>query len=295
MTHLFRCPLRWGDMDAQAHLNNGVYVDYLQEARVDFLTRSEVGEMLGGAGPAGPAGRGVLVVGHQVEYLRPLAWSAEPLQVRLDVHEVGGARFSIGYLVGDPDEPAVRARTVLAPFDLRAGRVLRLTPEQRAFFAARCVPAEPLRALPRVRFADEEGMAVPLRVRWSDLDSYGHVNNVRFYDYVQEGRLRLLSGLGEQAAVRGRTWLVVRQDVDYRAQLGYRTEPYEVRTAVAELGRSSMTLAARVQDPLDGTVFAESRTVAVCADAQGRPVPVPDSLRAALEPWRVHQPQEAGR
>lgn len=285
MTHLFRCPLRWGDMDAQAHLNNGVYVDYLQEARVDFLTRSGIGGMLGGAGPAGP-GRGVLVVAHQVEYLRPLVWTPEPLEVRLDVHEVGGARFTLGYVVGDPDAPAVRARTVLTPYDLAGGRVVRLTPEQRAFLSGRAVPAEPLRDVPRVRFGEEEGMGVPLRVRWSDLDSYGHANNVRFYDYVQEGRLRLLSRLGEQAGVADRTWLIVRQDVDYRAQLGYRTEPYEVRTTVAELGRSSMTLAARVQDPLDGTVFAESRTISVCADADGRPVPVPDSLRTALAPWR---------
>ncbi len=288
MSHLYRCPLRWGDMDAQAHLNNGVYVDYLQEARVDFLTRSPVGGMLGGAGPAGPSGRGVLVVAHQVEYLRPLVWSPEPLEVRLDVHEVGGARFALGYVVGDPEAPAALARTVLTPYDLREGRVVRLSPEQRAFLGEQAVAGEPLREVPRVSFGDADGMGVPLRVRWSDLDSYGHVNNVRFYDYVQEGRLRLLSGLGEQAGVAERTWLIVRQDVDYRAQLGYRSEPYEVRTAVAELGRSSMTLAARVQDPLDGTVFAESRTVTVCADADGRPVPVPDSLRAALEPWRRH-------
>ena len=35
--HVYRCPLRWGDMDAQGHVNNAAYLDYLQEARVDFL------------------------------------------------------------------------------------------------------------------------------------------------------------------------------------------------------------------------------------------------------------------
>ena len=33
----FSCPLRWGDLDAQGHVNNAVVVDYLQEARVAFL------------------------------------------------------------------------------------------------------------------------------------------------------------------------------------------------------------------------------------------------------------------
>ena len=39
--------------------------------------------------------------------------------------------------------------------------------------------------------------AHPLRtwlgVRWSDLDSYGHVNNVKFYDYVQEARVAIMT------------------------------------------------------------------------------------------------------
>ena len=29
--------MRWGDMDAQGHVNNAAYLDYLQEARVAFL------------------------------------------------------------------------------------------------------------------------------------------------------------------------------------------------------------------------------------------------------------------
>ena len=29
--------MRWADMDLQGHVNNVIYVDYLQEARVDML------------------------------------------------------------------------------------------------------------------------------------------------------------------------------------------------------------------------------------------------------------------
>ena len=63
--HRYRCPLRWGDMDAQGHVNNAAYVDYLQEARVDFLLSGSpvLHEMLN---------TGVVVLSHQVEYLRPI-------------------------------------------------------------------------------------------------------------------------------------------------------------------------------------------------------------------------------
>ena len=37
MRHVFQCPMRWADMDLQGHVNNVIYVDYLQEARVDML------------------------------------------------------------------------------------------------------------------------------------------------------------------------------------------------------------------------------------------------------------------
>jgi acyl-CoA thioester hydrolase len=98
-------------------------------------------------------------------------------------------------------------------------------------------------------------------VRWSDLDSYGHVNNVKYYDYVQEARINLIiSTIGwEPEAV----WMVVRQDVEYLKPIDFRTEPHEVGTAVVALGGRSFTLAAEIRDPASRTVFATARTVVV--------------------------------
>ena len=46
-----------------------------------------------------------------------------------------------------------------------------------------------------------------------------------------------------------------------------------------------MTLVAEVTDPSAGTVHARARTVLVCGDRSGRPIPVPDELRHGLETW----------
>src|SRR5512133_2846053 len=35
--HTYRCPMRWSDMDAYGHVNNVVFLTYLEEARVDML------------------------------------------------------------------------------------------------------------------------------------------------------------------------------------------------------------------------------------------------------------------
>jgi acyl-CoA thioester hydrolase len=82
-------------------------------------------------------------------------------------------------------------------------------------------------------------------------------------------------------------WLVVRQDIEYRQQLAFRPEPYEVRTGVASLGTSSATFAVEVRDPVTGTVYATAATVLVCADAQGRPKPIPDPWKESLAPYRL--------
>ena len=179
------CPMRWGDMDAQGHVNNAAYLDYLQEARVAFLL----------SGP--PAlhqllDSGTLVVSHQVEYLRPIIFSERPLTIELWVDAIGGSRFSIGYELYDGDDLAARARTGIVPFDLASNALRRLTAEERELLGQALAPAEPLRPLPKVAVLGNDHR-YPLTVRWSDLDSYGHVNNVKYYDYLQEARISLVS------------------------------------------------------------------------------------------------------
>lgn len=268
---VYRSPRRWGDLDAQGHLNNAVYLDHLQDARVAFLHA-------GAPGLADMLRTGVLVVAHQVEYLAPVGHGPDPLVVSTWIDALGASRFVVGYEVFDGDTLAARARTTLVPYDLAAGAVRRLSEIERAAFEAHLDPAEPLRPLPRVGVG--EGAArYALTVRWSDLDAFGHVNNVKFYDYVQEARVAIITaGLDWSEGV---VWSVVRQDLEHLAPLDFRCEPYEVATSVVAIGTRSFTLAAEIRDPATGTVHARARTVAV------GPRPLDDAARQALARWAL--------
>jgi acyl-CoA thioester hydrolase len=269
--HRYDCRLRWGDMDAQGHINNASYLDYLQEARVDFLLSGPpvLQDLLA---------TGVLVVSHQVEYLRPVEYSEEPLQLQLWVDAVGGSRFAIGYDVVEGGELAARARTGAVPYDLASGSLRRLRSEERSLLSAALDPAEPLRAVPRARVTPA-AHRFPLFVRWSDLDSYGHVNNVKFFDYVQEARITLMN----EALSWGPddVWVIVRQDLEYRRPMDFRTTPYEVATVVSELGNRSFRLEVEIRDPDEGTTYATARTIVVGE------APLTGSARAALARWSV--------
>ena len=231
-------------MDAQGHVNNAAYVDYLQEARVDFLVSGSpvLQQMLE---------TGVVVASHQVEYLRPIrAFGNRLLDVDLWVDSVGASRFVVGYELYDGNSLAARARTTLVPFDLATDALRRLTDEERRLLSARLAPGEPLSPVPRIRWHGNDH-CFPLRVRWSDLDSYGHANNVRYYDYIQEARIAFMVASVKWPSEHnaGDVWMVVRQDVEYRRSMDFRNEPYEVGTVVAHLGNRSVTLAAEIRDP----------------------------------------------
>lgn len=286
MAYVFECPTRWGDMDVYGHLNNASYVDFLQEARVDFLHGCGFAYLLGdepAPGTEGPNSQAILVTGHQIEYLEPAA-AGLPVRVRLVVDQLGAARFTLAYDLFSGDRQVARARTVLCPFDLDTSQIRRLASVERAWLARYAESVDPLPAIDKVRVADHPAHDYPLRVRWSDLDSYRHANNVKFFDYVQEGRIRLLQDLlahQPDGAERPGQWIVVRQDMDYLAQLDFRPQPYLVRTAVQQIGRSSLTLAAEIVDPGTPTTYASARTVLVHT-ARGGAVPIPQWLREAV-------------
>lgn len=271
--------LRWVDVDAQGHINNALIADYLQEARVAWLQSGANAHLLGDA---------TMVVSHQVVYLGPAFFATDPLRVELSVGPVGASRFVLGYEVVQGERTIARARSTMCLYDYRASRIRRMTSAERERFAAQSVELAPLPGLGGWRIgaaASEHSFTV----RWSDQDAYGHVNNVRVFDYFAEARVRLTPGPGPdrmtQAAADQLTWLVARQDVDYLGQIVQRREDYRVRTAVAALGRTSATLVAEVQDPLDDRVLARAHTVLVSADLSGRPVPLPALMHDAAAAW----------
>ena len=93
-------------------------------------------------------------------------------------------------------------------------------------------------------------------VRFSDVDVYGHVNNVKYFEYFQEARIAFLRDLngGEDPWASSPTerHVLARIDVDYRRPIVFRPEPYLVETRVTRLGTSSYDLLCRICDADDG-------------------------------------------
>ncbi len=125
--HVYLCALRWSDMDSYGHVNNMIYLQYLEQARVDWMVAT-----------ANRAGvhefeLGTVVARHTIEYKRPLVYRPEPVRVETWVTEIGHGSFTVAYEVKDDDYVYATAESTLVPFDLRESRLRRLTPTERGY------------------------------------------------------------------------------------------------------------------------------------------------------------------
>ncbi len=277
--------MRWADLDLLGHVNNVTYVDYLQEARVDMLRHH---------GPRATAEEGlvegVVVVRHEVSYAAPLLFEQETVSIEVWVTEVRAASFTLAYeIFHDTDDEQgggrrvyARASTLLTPYVFATERPRRVSAEERAALEPYLEPGDPVRTRRTEPVHDELGH-YPVQVRFSDVDVYGHTNNVKYFEYFQESRIRMFGrlwdGLGEQG--RPPPVVVAQIDVDYAVPILFRPEPYDTWSWVSDVGRTSMTIEAVVAD--GDTVLSRARVVVVFVDpATGQAAPPPPGYRERL-------------
>jgi acyl-CoA thioester hydrolase len=77
-------PIRWGDMDAQRHVNNTVYFRFMEQARISFFDRYEVG----GGGANLPLNSSPVVITARCVYLRALTYPGN-VEIKLFLAEPG--------------------------------------------------------------------------------------------------------------------------------------------------------------------------------------------------------------
>lgn len=123
MRHLYRCAVRFDDLDSYGHVNNVTFAEYLQEARVDFAHR-ELADV-------NASHEGSVVVHQSIDYLAPVPFRTEPLDVEVWVTRIGRSSFEVAYEVRDTETLYSRATTVLVAYDVHAQRPRELSAGER--------------------------------------------------------------------------------------------------------------------------------------------------------------------
>ena len=128
-----------------------------------------------------------------------------------------------------------------------------------------------------------------IEARSYELDSFGHVNHAVHLNYFEQARFEMLAGCGfSYAEIARRGWAihVVRVEVDYLSEVLLQ-DRLRIRTWIEGFRRTSMTLRQEAISESrerggEAQVAARARVVAIWIGEQGRPMRVPEQVRAAL-------------
>ncbi len=118
----------------------------------------------------------------------------------------------------------------------------------------------------------------PVTVRWRDMDALDHVNHAVFLTYLEEGRDAFYTA----TVGRDPLYVVVRIEIDLKAEIGRGQREVTVRIEVERLGTTSLTTRETILTA-SGEVAAQARVVTVRWDAgQRKPVPFTEAERARI-------------
>jgi acyl-CoA thioester hydrolase len=91
---------------------------------------------------------------------------------------------------------------------------------------------------------------VQVPMRWSDMDAYGHVNNVIFLGYFEMARVDLFfdrASLEEQTGLRRGT-VVAAHDIRYKLPVVYSRDPLDVQIWVSGIRAAAFTCHYEIHD-----------------------------------------------
>lgn len=120
------------------------------------------------------------------------------------------------------------------------------------------------------------------RVRFAEIDMFGHANHAAYLEWFENARSHYFPAYGLTDFQTGSDQPVMRSlNVDYRRALRL-GDGYVVTVKTIELGRTSFTMAFEIWSGGDCAAACEAAFVLLSAET-GRPIPMPDGIRARME------------
>lgn len=126
--------------------------------------------------------------------------------------------------------------------------------------------------------------ATVIPVRWGDMDAEGHVNNTGCFRFMEETRMRWISGMGIPTVPPHPVIVLLDAACHYVRSLDY-PATVEVALSAGRVGRSSLQTHYTLTHVESGKVCAEGYATLVWYDmAQQKSVPLPEQIRKACSP-----------
>ncbi len=121
-----------------------------------------------------------------------------------------------------------------------------------------------------------------IKVRFNELDSYGHVNHSNYLHYFEEARISAIAQIGksvDQLLSEGFLLVVAQIETRFLAP-AYLSDSLLVESGITQTRRASAQWLQTITK--DKSVIAIQNTRVGCTTTQGKPCKFPDELREAI-------------
>lgn len=121
--------------------------------------------------------------------------------------------------------------------------------------------------------------SITLETRWVDIDSYGHMNNSKYFDLMTEARARCLIALTSDNRLQ---YILADTQCRFKIPIRY-PSTITIEQSVTSIGNTSFELAYTFFTTV-GNVHAEGKARMVCYDINAnKPCDIPDSIKQYLQ------------
>lgn len=114
-------PIRYRDMDSLGHVNNVVYLTYIEQARIEYFASQ-------GLWQGKPDDLGLILAKSTVEYLSPLSMDDKQVHIWTRISRLGNKSFDMQHTLicarGDKMIEVARGTIVMVTFDYQANHAI---------------------------------------------------------------------------------------------------------------------------------------------------------------------------
>jgi acyl-CoA thioester hydrolase len=119
--------VRFRDLDVLGHVNNAVFLTYIESARVAFLLHRGTATSL--------QDMSVIVARIEIDFRAPVAFGEE-VEIEVRASRLGGKSFDLDYELRVGDRLVAAAKSVQVAYDYAKGEAIELPDEWRERLAA---------------------------------------------------------------------------------------------------------------------------------------------------------------
>jgi len=130
-------------------------------------------------------------------------------------------------------------------------------------------------------------VSVKLQVAWSDMDAFGHVNNVRYYRYFENARFRFyeLTGLLDMKEKTGTGPIIAATSCSYLASLSY-PDTLHVGARISSIGETSFVMQYLVTSEKVGAAATGEAVIVMFDYRTSGKIKIPLDVREAIQKYQ---------